>query len=108
MDKEFYTKYSNDLDCVFCSWLTECKDGDKPVCVGGLLKHYKDQVKVLEKALMLACDTAQFEDTCVFCAYRKELEETKQCPCYCESEQNFFTTQAVYYYKNKAKEELNK
>lgn len=85
MDKEFYIKYSNDLDCAFCSWLKKCKDDDEPVCVGGLLKHYKDQVKVLEKALELACDKidAEYFDG-VYC------------------------TEYVDYFKNEAKEELNK
>ncbi len=83
MDKGFYTKYSNDLDCAFCSWLQKCKDADEPVCVGGLLKHYKDQVKVLEKALELVCEKIDAE-------YLNGI--------YC--------TEYPDYFKTKAKEEL--
>lgn len=64
------------------------------------IKGLHKEIKELNMALELACDTAQFEDTCDYCRYEKEVG----CPCYCETEQYFNRTQAIEYFKTKAKE----
>ena len=68
------------------------------------IAELKSKLKLTEKALELACNTARFEDTCDFCAYQGELEITKQCPCCCETDEKFFKTQAIGYFLSKAKE----
>ena len=68
-----------------------------------LEKEFADleaKLTLTEKALELACDTAQFEDTCDYCRYDKEVG----CPCYCETDQHFSRDMAVEYFKNQAKE----
>ena len=64
----------------------------------------RKELAITEKALELACDTAQFEDTCDYCAYKGELEITNDCPRWCETDEKFFATQAMGYFKAKAKE----
>ena len=62
------------------------------------------QLKVSEKALELACKNSKFEDACEYCAYIGELEITKDCPRWCETDEKFFVTQAMGYFKEQAKE----
>ena len=69
-----------------------------------LFKELEQKLEITEKALELACDTAQFEDTCDYCAYKGELEITNDCPRWCETDEKFFATQAMGYFKAKAKE----
>jgi hypothetical protein len=59
---------------------------------------------IVSKALELACKNSAFEDTCDYCEYKSYGHE---CPCYCESEQDFDKTQAIRYFTNKAKEIIN-
>lgn len=68
------------------------------------IKSLHKEIKTLNKALELACDTAQFEDTCDYCAYKGELEITNDCPRWCETDEKFFATQAMGYFKEQAKE----
>ena len=68
------------------------------------LSFAKDQLALTEKALELACNNSKFEDTCDYCAYSGELEITKDCPRWCETDEKFFVTQAMYYFKEQAKE----
>lgn len=62
----------------------------------------EEELKVYKIALKLACDAAQFENTCDFCKYNKEVG----CPCYCETDQNFNRDMAAMYFEEKAREEL--
>ena len=66
------------------------------------IKSLHKDIKILQRALELACDTAQFEDTCDYCRYNKEVG----CPCYCETDPHFSRDMAVSYFKDKAKEEI--
>lgn len=68
------------------------------------IQDQSDLIDILNKALELACDTAQFEDTCDYCAYKGELEITNDCPRWCETDKKFFATQAMGYFKEQAKE----
>ena len=77
---------------------------EKCVLYAEHIDEQHQRIEMLEKALELACDTAQFEDTCDYCAYQGELEITKQCPCFCETDEKCFKTQAVGYFIEKAKE----
>lgn len=63
-----------------------------------------EQIKLLEKALELACKNSCFESTCDYCEYKKYLSTECGCPAYCENEVGFETKQAVNHFKNKAKE----
>ena len=67
-------------------------------------EELKDQLALTEKALELACKNSKFEDACEYCAYIGELEITKDCPRWCETDEKFFVTQAMGYFKEQAKE----
>ena len=70
------------------------------------IKSLHKEIKTLNKALEMACDTVQFEDTCDYCAYKGELEITNDCPRWCETDEKFFVTQTMGYFKEQAKEAM--
>lgn len=69
------------------------------LCEGEL----NEELEVYKRALELACATHQFEDTCDYCEY---FEENGQCPAYCDIQENFMQDQAIQYFMNQARKEL--
>jgi len=70
------------------------------------IRTLKDhRIKVLERALELACSNSNFQQTCDFCEYR-EYSGSGDCPCYCETEQGFEQRQAINYFKQQAEREV--
>ena len=67
-------------------------------------QRLQNQLALTEKALELACKNSCFEDTCDYCAYKGELEITNDCPRWCETDEKFFATQTMGYFKEQAKE----
>lgn len=70
------------------------------------LEEKDKRIKVLERALELACDNSDYEDTCDYCAYKGELDITKDCPCFCETQENFHREQAMGYFISQAEKEI--
>ena len=69
------------------------------------IKALHKDIKILDKALELACGNSNFQQTCDFCEYR-EYSGSGECPCYCETEQGFEHRQAINYFKQQAEREV--
>lgn len=81
------------------------EENECPWYVAEELYEKDHQIAVLEKALELACKNSAFEDTCDYCEY-KNYAKSGECPCYCETEQEFEYKQAIRYFKQQAEKEL--
>lgn len=51
MNKEFYDKYSKDLECSSCITLTRCMNEDRPLCTRGYIKFQEDTAIIMQKQI---------------------------------------------------------
>lgn len=51
MDKEFYDKYSKDLECSCCQDLEHCINGKEPLKINCAIHYFKDKITDLETKL---------------------------------------------------------
>ena len=51
MDKEFYDKYSKDLECSCCQDLEYCINGKEPLKINCAIHYFKDKIAELETKL---------------------------------------------------------
>jgi predicted nuclease with TOPRIM domain len=51
MDKEFYDKYSKDLECSYCPHLEHCINGKEPLKINCAIHFFKDKTTDLEAKL---------------------------------------------------------
>lgn len=51
MDKEFYDKYSKDLECSCCQDLEHCINGKEPLKINCVIHYFKDKIADLETKL---------------------------------------------------------
>lgn len=71
MDKEFYDKYSKDLECSCCQDLEHCINGKEPLKINCAIHYFKDKIADLEAKL------TESEKNLALCEELRNVEENE-------------------------------